>query len=222
MSCSCCWFQLIHSHVHSFYSVYFFFILFCLLTLRLMAVDFWHSRPAMFLFSQSGALDLDRFALAILPMMVWWLRQSSSQEILIQRQERFESAKECLRAAGSEVDVHHIWQVFPILACALSSAGFTTCDTPLQGVSLFSPVSLWQVPIVQHRRSFHEAAKALLPRRLAQWTMDWSAALTLCQQLISPVFEANHRLFTQKMIEAYLSELFDVYLLLRASRDPSA
>ena len=88
--------------------------------------------------AHSSHSSLDRFALALVPLLVWWLRQSGTQEVLCQRKDRLESAKECFRAACSEVDVFHTWQVCPILACAPSSAVIATSDAAIGDVNLVS------------------------------------------------------------------------------------
>lgn len=88
----------------------------------------------------SLGISLDRFALAPVPLLEWWLRQSGSPDVLSQRIDRLESAKECFRAACFEVDVLHVRQVFSILACALSSAVLPSDDASFGDLSLISPL----------------------------------------------------------------------------------
>lgn len=164
-------------------------------------------------------VTLDNFASALLPLLVWWLRQSGTQEVECQRRDRLESAKECFRAACSEVDVFHTWQLFPILACALSSATLATSDVAIREVSLVSRVSSWQFPVSRYR-SLHEAARALSHNRLARWVTEWSNALTVFQQIIQELVVSNHPDLSDDRIclfQAYTAQLFDGFLLLRAS-----
>ncbi len=169
--------------------------------------------------AHSSHSSLDRFALALVPLLVWWLRQSGTQEVLCQRKDRLESAKECFRAACSEVDVFHTWQVCPILACAPSSAVIATSDAAIGDVNLVSPVSSWQFPISRYR-SLHEAARALSHSRLVRWVAGWASALTLFQQMIHELVAAHDPDLSDdkiSMFQAYTAQLFDGFLLLRAS-----
>ena len=155
----------------------------------------------------SVSLDItpDNFALCLLPLLVWWLRQSGTQEVMSQRKDRLESAKECFRAACSEVDVFHTWQVFPIFACALSSAVLAISDVAIGDVNLVSPVSAWQFPISRYR-SLHESARALSHSRLVRWVSEWSSALTVFQRIIQELVEAHHPYLSDDKIR-----LFQVY-----------
>ena len=169
--------------------------------------------------SFSMDVPLDRFALAILPLFVWWIRQSGTQEIRCQRIDRLESAKECLRAACSEVEVVHTWQVFPIFACALSSAVLITSDVAIGDSDLVSPVSAWHFPLSRYR-SLHEAARNLSHGRLVRWVSEWSSALTTFEQISHEVVAAHHPDLSDDKInifQAYIAQLFDGFLLLRAS-----
>ena len=174
-----------------------------------------HATPILF----SMDVPLDRFALALLPLFVWWIRQSGTQEIRCQRIDRLESAKECLRAACSEVEVVHTWQVFPILACALSSAVLITSDVAIGDSDLVSPVSAWHFPLSRYR-SLHEAARNLSHGRLVRWVSEWSSALTTFQQISHELVAAHHPDLSDDKIsifQAYIAQLFDGFLLLRAS-----
>ena len=164
-------------------------------------------------------VTLDNIALSLVPLFVWWLRRSGTQEIEDQRRDRLESAKECFRAACSEVDVFHTWQVFPILACALSSATLAHGDVPIREVSLVSRVSSWQFQVSRYR-SLREAARALSHNRLTRWVSEWSSALTMFQQIIHEVVDSHHPDLSLEQVscfQAYTAQLFDGFLLLRAA-----
>ena len=94
-----------------------------------------------------------------------------------------------------------------------------TDDSAIGDVTLVSPVSEWQFPLSRYR-SLHEAARALSHGRLVRWVAEWSSALTVFQQIIHELVAAHHPDLSDDKIslfQVYTAQLFDGFLLLRAS-----
>ena len=155
----------------------------------------------------------------LVPAFIWWYSIPVDAEIRAARIEQLESAKECLAAACYGVDTTVAWMMFPMLACALSSATLNAEACVSRNPAIFSSVRSWQRHC-EHPVSLRESAMNLSLPRLGVWLKEWVSMVRTFENIVATVRECPNPsvdLACGDMLQRFLLQMKDCLLIIRAA-----